>query len=141
MPAKITSKEAYILVEPQSNEYWELIEALGRLFKMPEYLEKNTIWLSADDRISVTYDDLYKIRDVIAGHFPKSAKPDNKTAIVVKTGLQDSMASLYAKIAASLPLVACVFSDFQSAEDWIINNRVNAIVTTQLLYSNANGKA
>lgn len=121
MPAKISIKEAYILVEPQSNEYWELIEALGRLFKMPEYLEKNTIWLSPDDRISVTYDDLYKIRDVIAGHFPKGFKPDNKTAIVVKTGLQDSMAYLYAKIAESLPFETCVFSDFQSAEDWIVN--------------------
>ena len=121
MPAKITIKEAYILVEPQSTEYWELMEALGRLFKMPEYLEKNTIWLSPDDRLRVSYEDLYKIRDVIAKFYPKSTKQNNKTAIVVKTGLQDSVADSYAKIIEGLPFEAGVFFDLQSAEDWIVN--------------------
>ena len=122
MSAKITLKNTYILIEPQTIEYWEIIEALGILFKMPEYLEMNTIWDFPDDRIKGTYGQLYKLRDVIAEHFPKSSKLNNKTAIVVKTGLQDSMADLYAKIVKDLPFEARVFSDLQSAEDWIAQN-------------------
>ncbi len=61
MAAKITLKKSHILVEPQSIDYWELIEALGRLFKMPEYLKMNTIWDFPDDRINATYDQLYKL--------------------------------------------------------------------------------
>jgi hypothetical protein len=122
MSAKITLKNAYILVEPQSIDYWELIEALGRLFKMPEYLEMNTIWDFPDDRINATYEQLYKIRDFIADYFPKGSKQDNKTAIVVKTGLQDSMADSYTKIVEDLPFEASVFPDLKSAEDWIVQN-------------------
>ena len=119
MPAKITLKSTYILVQPQANEYWEIIEALGRLFKMPEYLEMNTIWDFPDAPIESTFDHLYKIRDVLSEHFPKSSKPDNKTAIVVKTGFQDSIADSYTEIVKDLPFEARVFSDLQSAEEWI----------------------
>ena len=122
MAAKITLKNSYILIEPQTIEYWEIIEALGILFKMPEYLEMNTIWDFPDDRIKATYDQLYKLKDVIAEHFPKSSKQNNKTAIVVKTGLQDSMADSYTKIVEDLPFEAGVFSDLQSAEEWIAHN-------------------
>ena len=122
MSAKITIKNTYILIEPQMIEYWEIIEALGILFKMPEYLEMNTIWDFPDDRIKATYGQLYNLRDVIAEHFPKSSKPNNKTAIVVKTGLQDSLADSYAKIVEGLPFEARVFSDLQSAEEWIAPN-------------------
>ncbi len=122
MSAKITLKKAYILVEPQANDYWEIVEALGRLFEMPEYLEMNTIWDFPDDRIQVTYDQLYKIRDILAKHFPKSSKQNSKTAIVAKTGLQDSIADSYAEIVKDLPFEAGVFSDLESAEDWIVEN-------------------
>jgi len=122
MSAKITLKNSYILVEPQSIDYWELIEALGRLFKMPEYLEMNTIWDFPDDRINATYEQLYKIRDFIADYFPKGSKQDNKTAIVVKTGLQGSMADSYTKIVEDLPFEASVFPDLKSAEEWIVQN-------------------
>jgi len=120
MSAKITLKNTYILIEPQSIDYWEIIEALGRLFKMPEYFEMNTIWDLPDDRINATYDQLYKIRDFIADYFPKGSKQGNKTAIVVKTGLQDSLADSYTKIIEDLPLEASVFADLKSAEDWIV---------------------
>lgn len=122
MSAKITIKNTYILIEPHAIEYWEVIEALGILFKMPEYLEMNTIWDFPDDRIKATYGQLYNLRDIIAQHFPKSSKPNNKTAIVVKTGLQDSMADTYTKLIEDLPLEARVFSDLQSAEDWIVQS-------------------
>jgi len=120
MAAKITLKNSYILVEPQKIEYWEIIEALGILFRMPEYLEMNTIWDFPDGRIKGTYDQLYKLKDVIAEHFPKNSKPNHKTAIVVKTGLQDSMADSYTKIVGDLPFEAGVFSDLQSAEKWVV---------------------
>ena len=122
MAAKITLQNTYILVEPEANDYWEIVEALGRLFKMPQYLELNTIWDFPDDRVQVTYDQLYKIRDILAEHFPKKSKPNNKTAIVVKTGLQSGVPDSYAQIVKDLPFEAGVFSDLQSAKDWIAQN-------------------
>ena len=119
MSAKISLKNTYILVKPQAVDYWEIMETLSTLFEMPEYLEKNTIWDFPDERIRVTYDQLYRIRDVLEQHFPKSSKQHNKTAIVVKSGLQNSMADYYAKIVKDLPFEARVFSDVQSAEVWI----------------------
>jgi hypothetical protein len=58
MSVKIINKKDYILVELQTIEYWEIMEALGRLFKMPEYLEKNTIWVSSAERLNLSYDHL-----------------------------------------------------------------------------------
>jgi hypothetical protein len=120
MSVKIINKKDYILVELQTIEYWEIMEALGRLFKMPEYLEKNTIWVSSAERLNLSYDHLYKIRDVISEHFPKNSKRGSKTAIVAKTGLLEGIADSYAKIVKNLPFEAGVFSDLQSVEDWII---------------------
>ena len=119
MPLKITIKSNYILVEPQTNSYWEILEAFGRLFKMPEYLDKNTIWIMSEGPIDGSYDDLYKFGDFASKHYPKSAKQDNKSAIVVKTGLIRGLIDLWAKIAEDIPYEIKVFSDIRDAEEWL----------------------
>lgn len=45
----------------------------------------------------------------------------NKTAIVVASGVQAAIANFFIQIAKDLPFEIKVFSDFQAAEDWIIN--------------------
>ena len=119
MPLKITIKSNYILVEPQTNSYWEILEAFGRLFKMPEYLDKNTIWVMSEGPIEGSYDDLYKFRDFASKHYPKNAKQGNKSAIVVKTGLIKGLIDLWAKIAEDIPYEIKVFSDIRDAEEWL----------------------
>ena len=62
----LTVKSDYILVEIQSSDYWEILEAVGRLFEMPEYLDKNTIWVFPEGPLkNFTYDDLHKITEII----------------------------------------------------------------------------
>ena len=119
MPPIISLKKDYILIEPQENEYWEIWEAVGKLIKMPEYLDKNTIWLFSDKPLHIDFSDLYKLKDFIAEHYPQGDKYHNKTAIVAKMGLHLGLAESFAKIANDLPFEIRVFSDLQSAEDWI----------------------
>jgi hypothetical protein len=119
MPVKITIKNNYILVEPRTNGYWEILEAFGKLFQMPEYLDKNTIWVMPEGPIEGSYDDLYKFRDFAAKNYPKSAKQENKSAIVVKTGLLRGLVDLWAKIAEDMPYEIKVFSDIRDAKKWL----------------------
>ena len=118
MAPKITDKKDYILVEPQENEYWEIWEAIGRLLKMPEYPDKNDIWIFHEGPLDLVYDDLYKLRDFIKENYPQNTTR-SKTALVVESGLQKAMAESFAQIAIDLPYEIKVFSDIQSAEDWI----------------------
>ena len=122
MQEKIFIKKEYILVKPEEIELWEFIEALGKLFKMPEYEDKNTIWVIPDARIQAGYDDLYILRDFIAEHYPKGNKPDNKTAIVVRPGITGALADSWIKIAENLPYEIRVFTHFKAAEKWIIGS-------------------
>ena len=122
MKDKITNKKEYILVEPEANEYWEILEALGVLFRMAEYRHKNTIWVMPDVPIEGGYDDLYKLREFVSKYYPKGNKQDNKTAIVVQSGILEGLAESWATIVRELPFEVGVFNDMQSAEEWILAN-------------------
>ena len=87
---------------------------------MPEYGDKNTIWVIPDARIQAGYDELYELRDFIAEHYPKGNKTDNKTAIVVKPGIAGALADSWINIAKNLPYEIRVFTHFKAAEKWII---------------------
>jgi hypothetical protein len=120
MAPKLTIKKDYILVEPQENEYWEIWEAVGRLLKMPEYPDKNDIWVFHDGPIKLSYEAMYKLRDLIKEHYPENATR-SKTAIVLATklGLQMALAKSFALIASDLPYEIRIFTNLGSAEDWI----------------------
>ena len=119
MDTRITIEEDYIVVEPQENEYWEIIGILAKLFKMPEYLTRDVIWRFRAGPLHAAYDELYQIRDFIQKHYPANAKADKKAAIVVETGLYAAIATEYVKIAKALPPEIKIFSDFNEAVDWI----------------------
>ena len=119
MEPRITIKEDYILVEPQERDFWSVMESFGRLFLLPEYQNKNTIWLFHEGPLKITLNDLYKIKDFLIEHAPDDTRQFKKVAIVVETGLHAAMAEVYTKITKDLPREFMVFSSLQHAEAWI----------------------
>ena len=120
MAPKITTKKDYILVESIEPEFWEIWESLAKLLNMPEYPDKNVIWLFNEGPLKITYDDLYKIKDLLNENFPENSRPDKKLALVVTGGLHQAMATEYSKMLADFPVASKVFSDFDAAEEWIV---------------------
>jgi hypothetical protein len=119
MPSNITSNDNYILIEfGMGMDYWEIIEGISTLFSMAEFKDKNDIWFFKDDHLRIMYSDLYSIRDMAKRLYPEEAK-GKKTAIVAKTGVQQSLANLYSDLAKGLPREIKVFSDLTSAKEWI----------------------
>jgi len=80
--------------------------------------QQNRIWIFREGRKNLTTDDLYKLKDIIKENYPKNAGI-HKTAIVVETGLQKSLADTFIKITAELPQEFKVFSNLRDAEDWV----------------------
>ena len=119
MPLNITSTDNFILVESSSGmDYWEIMEGISNLFSMPDFKHKNDIWLFRDGQLKIMYSDLYHIKDMVEKLYPSDSK-GKKTAIVAQTGVQHSLARLYADLAKDLPRKVKVFSDLQSAKRWI----------------------
>lgn len=117
---KIIVKKDYILVEPKEIDYWEIWEGIGAELNLPKFPEKNDIWVFHDGPVHLTYVDLYRLKDFIQKNYPEDAKR-NKTALVVETGIHKAMAEFFIQIGEDLPFEIRVFSDFQAAEDWILD--------------------
>ena len=116
---KITTREDHILVEPSKGiVYWEVVFGLSKLLSMPEFHDRNDVWVFRKGKMDIAFSDLYKIKEYVKQNCPKTVK-EKKTAIVVETGMQRSLAELYAEIEEELPHEIRVFSDFKSAEEWI----------------------
>ena len=115
----IAAKKDYILVTPSKGlSFWEVLTGLAKLVSMPEFQEKNDIWVFNKGHLDILYSDLYKIRDFAEKIYPKNAG-SKKTAIVAETGMQRSLAEMYARIEDELPHEIRVFPDLNSAEKWI----------------------
>ena len=116
---RITTKKKYMLVEPSKGmKFLEIMEGIAKLFSMPEFKDKNDIWVFREGQIELVYNDLYKIKDSAEKLYPKGTR-GKKTAIVAETGVQQSLAILYCDISKDLPRKLKVFSELKSAEDWI----------------------
>ncbi len=98
MAPKIAIKKDYILVEPSEVDYWEIWASIGAELNLPEFPNKNDIWVFRDGPIKLTYVDLYKLKDFIQENYPENAKR-NKTALVAETGIQKAMAEFFVQIA------------------------------------------
>ena len=118
----ITTRDDYILVEPSKGiDFLEVLSGLSKLLSMPKFHEKYDIWIFREGKMDIAYTDLFKIKEYVINNFPQSALK-KKTAIVVETGMQRSLAELYARIEEDLPHEIRVFSDFKKAEKWIMEN-------------------
>ncbi len=118
MSPEITIKEDYILIEPKKGtDYSEIQRGVARLFYVNEIPEKNRIWVFREGPENFSYDDLHKLRDIIRENYPNDHKI-NKTAIVIGSEFQSSMAESFRQVAKDLPFEIRIFSDIQAAEDW-----------------------
>jgi hypothetical protein len=119
MSPEISIRKDYILVEPKAGiNYREIRRALARLFYASGIPDKNGIWVFREGQEKFSDDDLYKLKDIIKENYPKDVMV-NKTAIVVGSESQSRTAESFRQNAEDLPLEIRVFSDFQTAEDWI----------------------
>ena len=119
MSPQITIKEDYILVEPKKGtDFKEIQKGVARLFYVEGIPEQNRIWLFREGPKNLSYDELHKLRDLIKENYPEDARI-SKTAIVVESGLQTSLAETFTKIAEDLPQQFQVFPNLQDAEDWV----------------------
>lgn len=120
MSLKFTNNSNFILVELLTGmDYWEIIEGIAKLFSMPEFKNKNDIWVFASGQIKMAHTDLYKIKSLVKKNCPKDFNA-TKTAIVVKNDFQQTYATLYSNICKDLQHEIRVFSELESAKDWII---------------------
>jgi hypothetical protein len=124
MTLEITDKNDYILVEPSEGmDYWEILEAIPALFLMPQFKDKDDIWVFSKGQMKIHYSDLHTLKGVAKKLHPEESN-GRKTAIVTETGSQQALASIYSDIGKDLPREIKVFSDLKLAEDWIKQNSV-----------------
>ena len=71
-----------------------------------------------EDQENFSYDDLYRLKELIKENYPKNVKINN-TAIVIESGFQSKMAESFKQITEDLHFEIQVFFDFQAAEDWV----------------------
>lgn len=119
MSPTITKKDGYILIEPkEGTDLREIQRGVARLFYVKGIPEQNRIWVFQEGPENVSHDDLHKLKSIIKENYPEDAKI-NKTALVVESDLQTSLAESFAKIADDLPQTFKVFSNVADAEDWV----------------------
>jgi hypothetical protein len=119
MSPKITIKENYILVEPKEGiDLREIQQGVARLFYVEGIPEQNRIWVFREGPQTLSFDDLPKLKDIIKENYPEGVRI-NKTAIVVESESQSSMAEAFTKIAEDLPQQFKVFSNLADAEAWV----------------------
>ena len=126
MSPEITKKRDYVLIEPKGGtDFSEIQRAVARLFYIDEIPEKNRIWVFREGPEKFSYEDLHKLKDIIKENYPKDHLV-RKTAIVIESEFQSSMAESFRQIAIDLPFEMRIFSDFQAAEDWVIGKCIRS---------------
>ena len=120
MAPKITVKKDYILTEHKEVDFGEIWEGIEKLQDLPESSEKNDIWVFQEVVIKLDYVDFHNLKEFAKEIYPKKLIK-NKTAIVVGSSIQPTLALLFSQISKNLPLEIRVFTDFQAAKDWITN--------------------
>lgn len=72
---EISIEENYIsLKPPKVMNLWNILTSIALLFSIPEFENKNDIWLLPDGPIDILFSDLEKIKCVAEKNYPKYAK-------------------------------------------------------------------
>jgi hypothetical protein len=84
VPLNITNNDDYILIESSAGvDYWVIMEGISILFSMPEFKDKNDIWVFKDGQLKMLYSDLYNIKDKDQKPYPEGYK-GTKTSIITE---------------------------------------------------------
>jgi len=88
----VSTDKGYILVKPPPGiNFWTILETIGKLIPLCEFVDKNDLWIFQDGRVNLTFQDLQVTKDFGVTHYPKGTDR-KKTAIVVGTYFQRSLA-------------------------------------------------
>jgi len=121
MAPKITIRKNHIVLEPrEGTSLHEIRGGLARLYYIPGFPDKNRIWVFREGPEDITVEDLQGLKEFVEENYPEHASI-RKTAIVIETGFQAHMAATFQRIAADLPYEIRVFTDIESAEEWVDN--------------------
>ncbi len=119
MAPQITIKKDYILIEPKDGfDFREIKQGVARLFYVKGIPEQNRIWIFREGPENLTVDDLNRLKTLVKEYYPADANI-RKTALVVETGQQASLAEAFINIAKDLPQEFKVFSSLADAEAWV----------------------
>jgi hypothetical protein len=118
----LIEKTDYIIVQPQEAGYFEILNTFGNLLKTAGSENKDIIWDFRNAPLKMDYAELNKLKDVIKDKYPKRTKPNRKLAIVVEGGLNSALAKEYIRLADGIGPEYKIFSDLESAEEWITQN-------------------
>ena len=113
----LCEKDYVLVVQPDGLNFWEIFLTLGKLIQMREFHKKNDIWIFRKGHLDFLYADLFRLKEFVKNNCPVKADR-KKTAIVVETKTQLSLAESYANIARDLPRKIKVFTDLKTAEEW-----------------------
>ena len=115
----LIEKNDYIIVQPQEAEYFEILNIFGNLLKTAGSENKDIIWDFRNAPLKMDYAQLSKLKEVIKDNYPTHTKPDRKLALVVEGGFNSALAKEYIRIANGMGPEYKIFSDLDSAEEWI----------------------
>ena len=119
MSPRITIKKDYVLIEPkEGTDFREIQRGVARLFYAEGIPDLNRIWVFREGPQNLSHDDLNKLKGLIKENYPADTKI-NKTAIVVESGVQTSLAESFTKIPIDIPQQFKVFSNLPDAEAWV----------------------
>lgn len=120
MSLKFNSHKDYILIQSTSGiDYFEIVEGISKLISLPEFKNKKDIWIFESGIVNIAYSDLNKIKLLVEKICPRFSKKA-RTALVVKNDFQQAVCMLYSDICKDLNQDIRVFTNFESAKDWII---------------------
>jgi hypothetical protein len=116
---EVATGKGYILVKPPPGiDFWTILTTIGQLIPLEELTYKNDIWVFQEGAITLTLPDLRVIKDFGVNHYPKG-DGHRKTAIVVGTHFQSSLAESYIKTGAEHHREIRLFMEFEVAEEWV----------------------
>lgn len=116
---QISTQGTYIKVELKVEADFQILsEVIETVINHPQYPQCNDIWIFGNEGVSLKFEHLDQITDLIARLYPPDATR-NKTAIVTSPGLTAAFAELWAGSAGKLPYEVKIFSGLIAAEKWV----------------------
>ena len=96
-----------------------LMQATSELVNLPEYAIKHALWDLREAAMGLTFSDLKEIVGVLRLYKPGRKDFADKSAILVPGRMNRAMADIFVSLARSLPFKYRVFSDVESALDYL----------------------
>ena len=116
---KIDSSDHYIrVIFSDLVDEHELVYAIKAVAALPEYPEKNDLWVFEECTFNFSHSKISSLIQVIGSVYPPSPSR-TKTAILTNSELHYAFCKLFCDEAESLPYTIRVFTQHSEAEAWL----------------------